>query len=50
MSEYKNVRMCKWKCCQKLSEFREFLGAKVPPIEVGGRKPDFETVESLVMG
>jgi hypothetical protein len=45
MSEFKNVRVCKWMCCQKLEELRGFLGVKVPPIEIDGHKPNFKTVD-----
>lgn len=45
MSNSKNVRVCKWKSCQSLSELRNFLGVRVPSVEVDGKKPDFETVD-----
>lgn len=45
MSEFKNVRVCKWKSCESLCKLRGFLAAKVPSIEVNGNKPDFENVE-----
>ena len=38
MSEFKSVRVCKWKYYRSLSKLRRFLCAKVPSIEVGGRK------------
>lgn len=34
MSEFKNIRVCRWKCCQELNELRSFLGVKVPPVEI----------------
>lgn len=45
MSEYKSINVCKWKRCKNMSELREFLHAKVPPVEIGGKKPDFQTVD-----
>lgn len=29
MSQFKNVRVCKWISCHKISELRSFLGVKV---------------------
>ena len=45
MSEFKNVRICKWKCCKTLNELRAFLSAEVSAIEVSGEKPDFEVAD-----
>ena len=45
MSEYKNVRICKWKRCRTLNELRAFLSAKVSSVEVSGEKPDFKVVD-----
>ena len=45
MSQYKNVRICKSKCYQSMSELRSFLGARVPPVDIDGQKPNFETVD-----
>ena len=45
MSEFKNVRVCKWKNCKILNDLRALLSAKVSSIEVSGEKPDFEVVD-----
>lgn len=31
LSDYKSVRLCKWKCCEDLKELRLLLRDKVPP-------------------
>lgn len=41
MSEFKSVRVCKWKRCKNMNNLRDFLGSKVPPVDIGGEKPDF---------
>ena len=33
LSDYKSVRVCKWKQCEDLKELRLFLSSKVPPID-----------------
>ena len=45
MSEFKNVRICKWKCCKTLTDLRAFLSAEMSAIEVSGEKPDFEVAD-----
>ena len=45
MSEFKNVRICKWKCCKTLTDLRAFLSAEMSTIEVSGEKPDFEVAD-----
>lgn len=45
MSQFKNVRVCKWKSCRNLKELRNFLGVKVPSVDVDGHKPNYETVD-----
>ncbi len=45
MSEFKNVRVCKWKRCKNMNNLRDFLGSKVPPVDIGGEKPDFTEVD-----
>ena len=45
MSEFKNVRVCKWKRCKNMNDLRDFLGSKVPPVDIGGEKPDFTEVD-----
>lgn len=45
MSQFKNMRVCKWKSCQKISDLRSFLCVKVPSLEIDGHKPNFEIVD-----
>ena len=45
MSEFKNIRICKWKECKTLDDLRSFLDAKVPSVGVNGEEPDFSVVD-----
>ena len=45
MSEFKSVRICKWKQCKTLDDLRSFLSAKVPSVGVNDEKPDFAVVD-----
>ena len=45
MSQFKTVRVCKWKRLQHLSDLRMFLSLKMPSIDVNGEKPDFAIVD-----
>ena len=44
MSDFKTMRVSKWKCLRSLTEMREFLVMKVPSVDVGGEKPDLAVV------
>ncbi len=45
MSEFKNVRVCKWKRCKHINDLRDFLGSKVPLVDIAGEMPDFTVVD-----
>ena len=45
MSEFKKVRVCKWKRCRSLDDLRSFLSSKVPSVDVNGEEPDFAIVD-----
>ena len=45
MSEFKNIRICKWKECKTLDDLRSFLDAKVPSVGVNSEEPDFSVVD-----
>ena len=44
-SEFKNVRIWKWKRFGMLKDLRAFLTTKVPSVDVGGEKPDYDHVD-----
>ena len=45
LSEYKNIRICKWKECKNLDDLRSFHAAKIPSVDVNGEEPYFSVVD-----